>query len=108
MFKFIDKFINYLYSKEGYYNLKSGLNIDHYLKNFFSKLHKNLHYYFGLLFLEKFFLNIFINKFFFKISILNLKFLKLNKFLNFKSFKFIYIVVYLIIFFFLLLIFFFY
>ena len=99
MFNFFDKLINYIYSKEGYYSLKSGLHIDHYVKNFFYKLHKNLNYYFGLLFLEKFFLNIFINNFFFKISTLNLKFIKLNKFLNFKSFKFLYLSLYFLLFF---------
>lgn len=87
MFKLIDKFINYLYSKKGYYNLKSGLHIDHYFKLFFIKIHKNLNFYFGLIFLEKFFLNTFINNFFYKISKLNLKFFKILKFNSFNSFK---------------------
>lgn len=55
----------------GYYCLKSGLYLDFYFKKWIKSIHKELNYFLGLVFLDKYILNKFINKFFINYSQFN-------------------------------------
>lgn len=69
---FFKEIINFIYSKKGYYSLKSGLFLDHYLKIFFNYIHKELNIFIGLLFLDKYLLSRVFKKFILKISTFNI------------------------------------
>ena len=51
---YIHKFVNWVYSREGYNFFKSGLSIDYYFKKFTYNLWKQFSVFIGVIFLEKF------------------------------------------------------
>jgi len=56
-FKLFKNPINWLYTKDGNYSIKSGFYLDHFFKRVFSKINKELHFFFGLIFMDSFLLN---------------------------------------------------
>ena len=77
--KKINEILNWIYSKDGYYALKSGLYFDHFFKKVSSKIIKDISFFFGLLFMDTFLINKLFTKFFSNLSELQSKFLNLKK-----------------------------
>ena len=77
--KKINKIFNWIYSKQGYYALKSGLFVDHYFKIFFHYLNKEIFLFFGLIFADFFIVNRFINNFYYYWAKCNNKLLNITK-----------------------------
>jgi len=48
---------NWFYTPSGYYCVKSGFYIDHFFKNFFNKISKEIFFFWGLIFLDSFIVN---------------------------------------------------
>ena len=86
--KKINEILNWIYSKDGYYALKSGLYFDHFFKKVSSKIIKDISFFFGLLFMDTFLINKLFTKFFSNLSELQSKFLNLKKKNNFYSVKY--------------------
>lgn len=70
--KLFDNIINFVYSKEGYYAIKSGVFVDHFFKSMFNYLNKELNIFIGLLLLDKYFISRLIKKSILKISTFNI------------------------------------
>lgn len=86
--KKINEMLNWVYSKEGYYALKSGLYFDHFFKKISNRVIKDVNFFFGLLFMDTFLINRLFTKFFSNFTELQNKFLNLKKKNNFFSIKY--------------------
>lgn len=67
-----DVIINFIYSKNGYYAVKSGMFVDHFLKSMFNYFNKELNIFIGLFLLDKYLISRLIKKSLLKISIFNI------------------------------------
>ena len=87
LLKKVNSILDWIYSKDGYYCLKSGMFIDHYFKKIVNRLHKEFIYYTGLLFMDNFILTRLINKFFTNFTQFNEKLVNFKKKNNFFAMK---------------------
>ena len=75
----VNKFINWIYSNNGYYSLKSGLYLDSIVKQFSQVFTKNLFFFYGLIFSDIYLINRLINGFLYNWARVNSKVLDLKK-----------------------------
>ena len=85
--KKINNFFNWIYTKNGYYSLKSGLYFDHYFKYIFNRIGKEFNFFIGLIFMDAFIVNKMINSYFHNVSQFNDKIVNLKKKNNFYKVK---------------------